>query len=400
MNKLVKLIFRPKRKKESVLKYIYSLLHLILGLLSSIILILVFITGSLYAFKHQIEDLAHRDMVYLDKTIDYQNNINFINTIDIDNIVKDFKTQYGNPKYLKITNPNQSIRITQKEKPSDEFFYDPYKKEILGKKNQNINYIFKVILRVHRWFIFSLKWNINKRPTSKIVGIAGIMLIVLVISGIILWVPKKLKQIKKQLKINWKANFFKKNYQIHSVWGIYTSIILLLMTYTGLYINFNWVADFTLKSLGASDKEIHQKKKITAPQENSSTIKTLKIGKLINTVEKNSRYRGILKIQFPTKKSPYYTFKIYGHEFLNQSCYDKFYISKYNTVIDKEIFRDLALYKKAKLLMERLHTGEILGLPSIILYFVVCTMSCFLPVTGIIIWLKKNKLISSSVTTS
>ena len=61
----------------------------------------------------------------------------------------------------------------------------------------------------------------------------------------------------------------------------------------------------------------------------------------------------------------------------------------------KDLFLDKPLNEQFTALVKPLHTGEIMGLPSIILYFIVCLIGCSLPVTGIVIWwhrLQKQKV--------
>ena len=65
--KLLKSIFRKRRKNETFFKYLIWISHFWLGLLSSIVVFVVCFTGCLYAFKNQITEIYNRDKVFVEK---------------------------------------------------------------------------------------------------------------------------------------------------------------------------------------------------------------------------------------------------------------------------------------------------------------------------------------------
>lgn len=64
--KLKKALFPKKRKKESWFKYISGILHLWLGLLSSLVVFIICLSGSIYAFKTQINDYYNAEKVFVE----------------------------------------------------------------------------------------------------------------------------------------------------------------------------------------------------------------------------------------------------------------------------------------------------------------------------------------------
>ena len=65
--KLLKSIFRKRRKNETFFKYLMWISHFWLGILSSIVVFVVCFTGCLYAFKNQITEIYNRDKVFVEK---------------------------------------------------------------------------------------------------------------------------------------------------------------------------------------------------------------------------------------------------------------------------------------------------------------------------------------------
>ncbi|RAV99505.1 PepSY domain-containing protein [Pseudochryseolinea flava] len=53
-------------------------------------------------------------------------------------------------------------------------------------------------------------------------------------------------------------------------------------------------------------------------------------------------------------------------------------------------FDNLPLHEQFKRVAKPLHTGEIMGFASILVYFIVSLIAASLPITGFLIWWKKR----------
>src|SRR5690606_33883343 len=75
-----------------------------------------------------------------------------------------------------------------------------------------------------------------------IVGCSTLIFLLLCLSGLVLWWPKKWgrKQMKRLFTIKWKASFKRLNYDLHNVWGFYIVIPALVLGTTGLVYSFSW----------------------------------------------------------------------------------------------------------------------------------------------------------------
>src|SRR5690606_40397849 len=60
----------------------------------------------------------------------------------------------------------------------------------------------------------------------------------LIFSGLILWLPKKLRAWKQGFKIKLSANWKRINHDLHNTLGFYSFILLLVMSLTGLCWSF------------------------------------------------------------------------------------------------------------------------------------------------------------------
>ena len=389
-----KQLLRKRRKKESLFKYIMSVLHLWLGLLSSIIIFIVCLSGCIYAFKTQIENLIDRDVVYVKSD-------NNSSKIAIDTILNNFENQFGgatNITVFKENNKSVLVSSFSKDNTGVSAYYNPISGELLGVKNTTSIAFFDFILEVHR---FLLAGDVGK----FINGVAVLMFIFLLFSGFIIWLPKKINQLKKSLKIKLDAKFHRVNYDLHRVLGFYSILLLFFISVTGLYVSFYWVKNAVIIGLGGdsiviSDTNIALKESLSSSfdvlfddlsaKENTVLKKESSLQSILlktDSILKNEGTKVILLAKENTKSIN--ITKMNTDNLLHFYVPDKIEFSIDGSVRKQELFKKLALHEQFKLIAKPLHTGEIMGLPTIIIYFLISLVGCSLPVTGFIIWFKK-----------
>lgn len=81
--------------------------------------------------------------------------------------------------------------------------------------------------------------------------------------------------------------------------------------------------------------------------------------------------------------------KINTHNFLGSKVNDRVEFDRKGELRSLERFKDKPLHRQFIEISLPLHTGEIIGLPGSILYFLICLIGCSLPITGFILWWKK-----------
>ncbi|MDN3620942.1 PepSY-associated TM helix domain-containing protein [Polaribacter undariae] len=371
-----------------------SVLHLLLGLLSSIIIFIVCLSGSIYAFKTQIENLIDRDVVY----VKLDNNSS---KIAIDTILNNFENQFGgatNITVFKENNKNVLVSSFSKDNTGVSAYYNPISGELLGVKNTTSIAFFDFILEVHR---FLLAGDVGK----FINGVAVLMFIFLLFSGFIIWLPKKINQLKKSLKIKLDAKFHRVNYDLHRVLGFYSILLLFFISVTGLYVSFYWVKNAVIIGLGGdsiviSDTNIALKESLSSSfdvlfddlsaKENTVLKKESSLQSILLKTDSILKNEGTKVIQLAKENTKSINItKMNTDNLLHFYVPDKIEFSIDGKVRKQELYTNLALHEQFKLIAKPLHTGEIMGLPTIIICFLISLVGCSLPVTGFIIWFKK-----------
>ena len=76
-----------------------------------------------------------------------------------------------------------------------------------------------------------------------IVGISTLLMVVVLVSGVIVWIPKGRKALKNRLRVSFSKGWRRFLYDSHVSLGIYVVLFLLLMALTGLTWSFDWYRD-------------------------------------------------------------------------------------------------------------------------------------------------------------
>ncbi len=396
MKKIFKSLFRKKRKNESWLKYISYLVHLWFGLLSSVLVFVLCISGCLYAFKTQIIEAYNYDKVFISPAGTAQTPGELQQKLSLEG-----------KELVSVTIPESSSRswnISYKNENGavSGSYYDPYRKLELGNGDQSLNRFFEVVLDLHRNLLMG---NVGR----QIGGISVLMFLVLMISGFFLWLPKKLKYLKQGLTIKFRASFKRLNHDLHNVLGFYSLIFLMFISVTGIYVTYPWVKNALIVSLGG--EPISQINTANETEENDTFAdlmsdmlnreseknelkdeQIVSVQKIVDETNRHFPNPGTLSVEFPNDENPRFMVKkINTDNFLRALLPDELSFDKTGELKTKEIFLEKPLNKQFTSLAKPLHTGEIMGLPSIIFYFIITLIGAMLPVTGIIIWWQRLK---------
>lgn len=373
--------------------------HFWLGILSSIVVFVVCFTGCLYAFKNQITEIYNRDKVFVKK-------VSNAKKFSADNVQNQFLKNHKKITALTISNDEgRSVSVSYEENGvAQTTFFNQYTGEELGVVDTSLNVFFETVLDLHK--------NLLMRNVGRqILGAGVLMFVFLLFSGFVLWLPKRIRNLKQSLTVKWNARFQRLNYDLHNTLGFYTFLLLFFIAITGLYVTYPWVKNILIVSLGGeSISSINAENKdsddafagllsdmIQKQNEKKEEQKVkISLDEILKKADDVLPYNAVTTIELPNKENPRFVVsKINTTHFLGMMLPDEVTFDKNGELKTKDLFLDKPLNEQFTALVKPLHTGEIMGLPSIILYFIVCLIGCSLPVTGIVIWwhrLQKQKV--------
>jgi len=365
-----------KKKKVSFKKWI-GRLHLWLGLLSGIVVFIVAITGCIYVFHDEIKDITRDHRLVEAQNSEYVLPSSFITSAEA--LYPDFKTDF-----VMYQGRNRSAFVYgELEKEPFYFYFDPYTGEYLAKENLHEDF-FHIVEELHMYLLLPEEFG------KQVVGISTIIFVFMLISGIILWWPKKRKHLKKKLQVKWNAKWRRINYDLHSSIGLYISSIALILALTGLTFVYSWMQDVIYETVNLGEEyhsdRIEQDIKQTSAKTSKGNVLDIAF---IKTTEK-----------FPDQEM-YFVWKqndsipiISGAypEALNYHGQSNLYFHpETGELIATQNYADKSAGLQFQELNYGIHTGQYFGLLGKILAFFASLFVAVLPVSGFLIWCGRKR---------
>lgn len=377
-----------------------SISHLWLGLLSTLVVFIVCLTGSIYSFRGLVNDFNNRHLL----NASVPKNSSRLHIEEIESIFDDRNTTIRSIVIPESKKKNLVISYTDKDSQSGGTgYFNPYTgEEIIGTYNSSAEPFFQTILGLHR--------NLLLGQTGKqIVGASVLVFVFLLISGMVLWWPKswKWRTLKTSLLVKWKTSSYQLFYGMHKVFGLYAFLLLLFISITGLYITYPWMKNAVLVTLGGesiltketveedgvSDSfasllaEMLQKEEEKADTTHTAVMPLAAVQSLANQY---LPYSATTTIVMPDASNPRYKIrKINTHNFIGAEVIDEVEFDRKGEMRSLEIFKEKPLHRQFMDISLALHTGEIIGLPGLMLFSLIALLGCSLPITGFILWWKK-----------
>lgn len=370
------------KKQKTTFRDILNKLHLWLGIGSGLILFIVCLTGTIYTFRTEIEEWLEPEK--------YRIQVIEEGRLPIATLVEnaEAETQGTASRVMFTDDASRPFTVNIKKDKDDRrganYQINQYSGEMLGSVKGPATDFFFTVFKIHRWLLMDIQVG---RP---IVGIATLIFVFLCLSGIVIWLPKKIKgwkSFKPGLKIKWDANWKRINHDLHNALGIYTVFFLLIMGLTGLTWSFQWYDDGFHKVLTGKVREPRGSGGVKGSED---TPVILSFEEALQVADQALDYTGRTIITIPTS-GVYEVTKIDKKSF-NSEAADKVYISTENgTILKTALFSDLTTGQQITRSIHGLHMGTTYGIFSKILYFIACLIATSLPITGVLIWWNKRR---------
>ncbi len=372
-------------KKGYTFRKLINDLHLWLGVASSLILFVVCLTGTIYTFRTEIEEMIEPQKYNIKAADEKYDIAELITMVEAETQGKVNRIGFTE----KVSRPYEiNIKTSDEDRRGTNFMVNPYTGEVLGDTKGPASEFFMTVFKLHRWLLLDMKIG---RP---IVGVATLIFTFLCISGLILWLPKKIKgwkSFKPGMKIMWRAKWKRLNHDLHNTLGFYSLIFLLIMCLTGLTWSFEWYNNGLYKLLTGKEREQRGGGGDRGGKGKEEALESIiSYEEALAIAHEHLPYDGKTIITKPQGKG--YEITKYNKDRFNVEASDKLTVNAQTGVVEKtELFDDLKLGEKISKQIKGLHLGTTYGMFSKIIYFITCLIATTLPVTGIFIWINKMK---------
>lgn len=365
-------------------KKIIGTIHLWLGLTSGLVVFVLAVTGCIYAFQSEIQNLTqpYRFVEQQDRS--------FRPPSELKAIAEGLLPEKHIHAVL-YRETSQAAQVVFYNFEPDYYYYlvylNPYSGEVLKVKDMETDF-FQFILQGH--FYLWLPPSIGQ----PVVATATLIFVIMLITGIILWWPKNTAVAKQRFAVKWNARWRRKNYDLHNVFGFYVLSIALVLALTGLVWGFQWFAEAWYKTAGG-EKSLTYEEPVSDTTANK-TLDTPAIDWVWYKMKEQYPDAKVIEVHIPTTA----TSPIAANANPDGSTYwqtDYRYFDPY-TLKEQSVSHIYGRYGSAsnadKLFRMNydIHTGALIGLSGKVLMFFASLICASLPVTGVTIWWgRRNK---------
>lgn len=388
-------------KKKSIWKLWAAKLHLWFGLGIGLLIFIISITGALYVFKDEIENYQRKEVIYHGETNIAQKNILPLKVLE-DKVNEQVKEEFPIHWVNIPMDENRSYRFYWFEHNDkawnyfDEYpiyqvaYVNPYTGKVLQVYDEK-NGFFQIVKMIHWSFLLKESWG------TYVVGIPVIIFVIMLISGIILWWPKNKAARKQRFWFRWKniKNWKRKNYDLHNIFGFYSSILALVFAITGLFYAFFVIqaAMYFVFSGGKTALPDYSQYTTKAPIEMRNDTTLDKVAQKTRETFPDT-FAFSIDLGHPHMDDHEHpNFEIYvQHLSYSYHKYSSLIFDENSGELLKRIdYKDKNFGEKAVGANYDIHVGDILGLPTKIIAFIISLMIASMPVTGFMIWWGRKK---------
>lgn len=367
------------------MRKLFQKIHLWLSIPFGLIITLTCFSGAMLVFEDEITLLVNQDIYYVDQTGEQH--------LPADSLIRIAEKEL--PAEIQITgitffpDAERTCLINTSKSKRSALAVDPYTGEIKGMQERLP--FFSTMFGLHRWLL-------DSRPDGEgifwgkiIVGTSTLLFVIILVSGIIIWWPRTMRNLKNRLCIKTSAGWRRFWYDLHVAGGMYALIVLLALALTGLTWSFSWYRTGFYKLFGAesqkqsttqtTNKEKQGKEQQKPARQTADYSHAQKILERMRTTY--SDYRQITI----TPNTASVSLKQPG----NQKATDRYtYNSNNGQIIQANKYAETARSGKLKGWIYTIHVGSWGGLTTRVITFLLSLFGASLPLTGYYLWIRKH----------
>jgi sulfite reductase (NADPH) flavoprotein alpha-component len=365
--------------------------HSIVGLAVSLVLAVIGLTGATMSFEDEILDALNAKIMHVAS--------GGAALLTPDALVAALQTAGVPGKVAGLTlssDPSKAVHVRfgrdNGVRPAS-VYVDPVDGHVLGRASAEE--FFATVRQVHRWLLIP---GDSKGWGREITGIAVLGLLVLLVSGMVLRWPRRVRSIKAWLKPNWSMRGRGFQYSLHSVVGTWVLPVYLVIAITGLWYSFDWYRDgatWLLSSRAPAVAGMAAKQPRAARVAGAATDGgplTLDRAWSAFLQEQGSRYE-TAQLLLPTGGATVMRIRSIPHGASREGQRDELRIDVVTgKVMSASIYADKATGDKVLSSVLDIHRGIVFGWPGRILFMLAASLMPLFTVTGFLLYFSRRKL--------
>lgn len=219
-------------------------IHLSAGVLASIVVLTMSVTGVLLTYERQMKRWA-AESNYV-PAAEQGERLSMDALLNLQQLARRDLT----PTTAILTN-NPGAPVVLRAGRQGGIELNPYDGSEMHTEASGLSNFFGVVTRFHRWFNIE---GDNRAMARQITGVANVIFLFLVLSGMYLWLPAiwqtALFKARLWLRKDY-PNAKVRDFHWHHIFGIWMAIPLLAVVYSGMVISYPWAANAMYRVFGA-----------------------------------------------------------------------------------------------------------------------------------------------------
>lgn len=375
-------------------------IHLWLGIASALILFVVCLSGTLLTFKTETIMFLEKERYYVNVPPSEQRKsleelVPIIEHAEDGKVVRVTIPEGADRSWIFNVRKNATTKGRSKMPAGmpamhamlgSAYLVDPYTGQSLGPQRSGTYMFFMMLQFLHRFLLLPI------RTGQLVVGTATLIFVVLIVGGLFLWLPGKLRSKKAWmfgLKVRTKKGWSRFLYDTHNTLGFYSLIPLMIMALTGPVISFSWYREAAGKFLGTRPFAKSFEKPVLSSWDGTEK-RTKSWDEFLAQADEAINRHGVAQIYLPQSPKDNVTVRKTGAGFCTIAATDKIQYDQYSAqVLKADFFDEMTFGEQVSTLIFPLHNGEIFGTVSKMVYFITCLIATTLPLTGLILWINK-----------
>ena len=265
---------------------------------------------------------------------------------------------------------------------------NPYTGEVNGWIEGNS--FFQTMRKLHRWMLNPPEQKGGKSVGKAVVGVSTLLMVVILISGLVVWIPRNRKVLRNRLSVATSKGWRRFWYDSHVSLGFYTCLFLLVMALTGLTWSFGWYRTAAYSLFGAPTQQSHampqkEKGEKKSKEKPEATFDYMVWDAVL--LEMKQRYPVYNSIKLDMKSAQVDTNK--GGNIRKQDTAN--FHPQTGEIQEIKPYSETSKAQKLKSWFYAFHVGSWGGTTTKILYFIAAFVGGILPLSGYYLWLKKKR---------
>lgn len=218
------------------MKKLFRNIHLWLSLPLGILVSVICFSGAALVFERDVTQALQHELYHITPPV------KDAKPLPPAELIENIRKQVSDSLHLTALqlshNPEEAAFASFRETGKKRLSINPYTGETLGWTKSYP--FFQTMRKLHRWLMDSPASKGEKSVGKVIVGVTTLLMIFILISGLVVWIPRTRKVLKNRLSVSCTKGWRRFWYDTHVTLGFYATLFLLIMALTGLTWSFGW----------------------------------------------------------------------------------------------------------------------------------------------------------------